>query len=76
MSKSSFGNMPAGRPSEQSPARARLLASLQDTAQEEPQKRVNFEIAESKHTKLKVNAARSGKSVKDFLTDYIDSLPE
>jgi hypothetical protein len=75
MSKASFGSMPAGRPS-QTKDRSRLLAGLRDTTPAEPLKRVNFEIPESKHTKLKVNAARNGQTVKDFLTAYIDGLPE
>lgn len=73
MSKPAFAGMTAGRPSQNN---ARLLKSLKDTAPSEPVKRVNFDIPESRHTKLKVNAARAGLSVKDFLTAYIDSLPE
>lgn len=74
--KSAFKDMPAGRPSQQTADRARLLAALQDEARAEALKRVNFELAESKHTKLKIHAARAGLSVRDFLTAYIDSLPD
>jgi predicted HicB family RNase H-like nuclease len=76
MSKNSFANMPAGRPSQASSDRAKLLASLQDTARAEPSKRVNFELAESLHIKLKIHATRQGQSIKDFLTSYIETLPE
>ncbi|MGO2485292.1 MAG: hypothetical protein ACTH73_12415 [Glutamicibacter ardleyensis] len=67
----------AGRPS-QRPGndKSRLLASLQDTAPTEDLVRVNFSLPESKHTKLKVHVARSEhKSIRSFLTAYIDSLP-
>jgi hypothetical protein len=64
----------AGRPSARN--QAKLMESLRDTRTIEELKRVNFEVVESKHTKLKVNAARQGMSVKDFLTAYIDSLPD
>lgn len=38
--------------------------------------RVNFEVPRSKRLKLKILAARRGQSVKEFLTDYIDSFPD
>jgi hypothetical protein len=73
MSKASFKDMPAGRPSRQAPDRSAMLAAL---VQAEPLKRVNFEVTESLHLKLKIHAAAQGQSIKDFLTAYIDSLPE
>lgn len=68
----------AGRPSVKTDSeKARLLASLNDVIPTEPVVRVNFELAQSKHTKLKVHVARSEhKSIRDFLTAYIDSLPD
>lgn len=68
----------AGRPSMKSESeRARLIASLNDVTPVEPVVRVNFELAQSKHTKLKIHVARSEyKSIRDFLTAYIDSLPD
>lgn len=72
MSKtSSFGGLTAGRPSNQT-TKDRLLASIADTP---TMKRVNFECTEDRHAKLKINAAKAGMTVKDFLTAYIDSLP-
>lgn len=68
----------AGRPSQRSGNdKSRLLASLQDTTPTEELVRVNFSLPESKHTKLKVHVARSEhKSIRSFLTAYIDSLPD
>lgn len=68
----------AGRPS-QKPGndKSRLLASLHDITPSEDLVRVNFSLPESKHTKLKVHVARSEhKSIRAFLTAYIDSLPD
>ena len=62
----------AGRPSA-SKSRAATLASLADAP---PMKRVNFELATDQHTKLKIYAARHGKSIKDILTEYVAQLPE
>lgn len=68
----------AGRPSQRTgSSKGRLMANLQDTEPEETLVRVNFALPESKHTKLKVHVARSEhKSIRAFLTAYIDSLPE
>ncbi|NMR32468.1 MULTISPECIES: plasmid partition protein ParG [Crystallibacter] len=73
---SKFAGLSTGRPSVTNAAKAKLLESLKDDAPQEPLKRVNFQVAESKHTKLKVHAAKKGQSVREFLTDYIDSLPD
>jgi hypothetical protein len=61
----------AGRPSAKNPAAT--LASLADKADTV---RVNFDLDRASHTKLKVYAAKQGKTVKDLLKSYIDSLPE
>ena len=74
MSKGPAGMTP-GRPSQSPAAKARMRESLQDTPPAEVLKRVNFQITESKHRKLKMVAAREGQSIKEFLTAYIDSLP-
>lgn len=68
----------AGRPSQRpGNEKSRLLASLHDNDQSESLVRVNFSLSESKHTKLKVHVARSEhKSIRAFLTAYIDSLPD
>lgn len=68
----------AGRPSVKSAQeKARLMASLADDVPVEPKVRVNFELPESKHNKLKIHVVRSEhKSIREFLTAYIDSLPD
>lgn len=61
----------AGRPS--SRAKAATLASLADDS---ATKRVNFELSADQHTKLKIYAARQGKTIKELLTDYVTGLPD
>lgn len=67
-----------GRPSARSAQeKDRLMASLADDLPVEPKVRVNFELPESKHNKLKIHVVRSEhKSIREFLTAYIDSLPD
>ncbi len=69
------GTLSAGRPSVKAgdKRKAATLASLSD---EQPKKRVNFELSADQHAKLKIYAARQGKTVKDLLTEYVRSLPE
>lgn len=69
MSKSKI--LAAGRPS--SRTKAATLASLADDT---ATKRVNFELSADQHTKLKIYAARQGKTIKELLTDYVAGLPE
>ena len=71
MSKLS-GALSAGRPSARS-NKATTLASLAD---EVSVKRVNFVLSAEQHTKLKIHAAKQGKTIKDLLTEYVNSLPE
>lgn len=71
MSKPS-STLSAGRPSARS-NKAATLASLSDDAS---MKRVNFELSAERHAKLKIHAAKQGKSIKELLTDYVDSLPD
>jgi hypothetical protein len=71
-----MSNLSVGRPSA-ARNQAKLLESLKDSPPAEPMRRINFELADSKVRKLKIAVAKSGhRSVKDFLTAYIDSLPE
>lgn len=70
MSKSTT-TLSAGRPSART-NKAATLASLSDDSM----KRVNFELSSDLHSKLKIYAAKQGKSIKELLTDYVDSLPE
>lgn len=62
----------AGRPSARS-KKETTLASLADTG---TTIRVNFDLPTEAHRKLKIYAARHGKTVKDLLTEYVTSLPE
>ena len=39
-------------------------------------KRVNFQLSADQHMKLKIYAARQGKTIKELLTEYVASLPE
>jgi len=68
---STKGTLSAGRPSAKT-NKAATLASLADKA---TTKRVNFDLSAEQHTKLKVYAAKQGKTVKDLLTDFVEQLP-
>ena len=72
MSTSTKGALSAGRPSAKS-NKAATLASLADKA---ATSRVNFDLDRDQHTKLKVYAAKQGKTVKEVLSDYVAQLPE
>jgi len=61
----------AGRPSARN--KAATLASLSDDAE---MKRVNFQLSADQHTKLKIYAAKQGKTIKELLTEYVAGLPE
>ncbi|WP_347889102.1 chromosome partitioning protein ParB (plasmid) [Nitrosomonas europaea] len=62
----------AGRPS----ARTGKSATLASLADQKVKARMNFELTPELHTKLKVYAAKQGKSVKDVLIEYIEQLPD
>ena len=65
----------AGRPSARTDkAKAATLASLADDAGS--MKRVNFELSAEQHAKLKIHAARVGKSIKELMTEYVTGLPD
>lgn len=65
----------AGRPSARTDkAKAATLASLADDAGS--MKRVNFELSAEQHAKLKIHAAKVGKSIKELLTEYVAGLPD
>ena len=65
----------AGRPSARTDkAKAATLASLADDAGS--MKRVNFELSAVQHAKLKIHAAKVGKSIKELLTEYVAGLPD
>lgn len=60
----------AGRPSEKR-ERTATLASLAD---QKETKRVNFDLSVEQHTKLKIFAAKKGVTVKQLLTEFVESL--
>lgn len=74
MSKASLQGMGVGRPS-QARDRERLLEAVRQP-EAEPVKRVNFEVPESLHRKLKLLAAREGLSIRDYLTAFIQAQPD
>ncbi|MBB3005326.1 macrodomain Ter protein organizer (MatP/YcbG family) [Paraburkholderia tropica] len=61
----------AGRPSTRA-GKAQTLASLADHP---ATKRVNFDLDAAQHQKLKIHAARQGKTVKELLTEFVANLP-
>lgn len=63
----------AGRPSQSAGSKAATLASL---AEQPAMIRVNFDLAREQHVRLKIHAARQGKTVKDVLTELVAQLPE
>lgn len=69
------GTLSAGRPSVKASdkRKAATLASLSD---ERPMKRVNFDLPADQHAKLKIYAARQGKTVKELLTEFVAQLPD
>lgn len=71
MSKLSLA-LSAGRPS----ARQNKAATLASLADEVSTKRVNFELSSVQHMKLKIYAAKQGKTIRELLTEYVDNLPE
>lgn len=61
----------AGRPST-----GKSQKNLSDLAGKAVTSRVNFDLNRDQHTKLKVYAAKQGKTVKDVLTELVAQLPE
>jgi hypothetical protein len=64
-----LGKMPAGRPS-----RGKDAPSINVFAEKEKMVRVNFEVTREEHTKLKVHAAKSGRSISDVLREFVAQL--
>jgi len=69
------GTLSAGRPSVKA-ADKRKAATLASLSDDKPVKRVNFELAADQHAKLKIYAARQGKTVKELLTEFVAQLPD
>jgi hypothetical protein len=70
---SSRGLLSAGRPSARN--KEKLLSSLSE-GDTQAVKRVNFDLPLPLHARLKVYAAKQGKTVKELLTAYVEQLPE
>lgn len=61
--------MTAGRPSVRNAARGRAsMADAPDTV------RVNFDLDRAEHVRLKIHAARTGRSVADILRELVAGL--
>jgi hypothetical protein len=70
MSKKTVG-LAAGRPSERKQAAIEALTG--NTAQVETV-RVNFDLDRAEHMKLKIYAAKRGKSISDVLREFVERL--
>jgi hypothetical protein len=69
---SNNGVLSVGRPS----AKTNKAATLSSLADQKEIARVNFELSAELHTKLKVYAAKHGKSIKEVLTEVVEQFPE
>ena len=61
----------AGRPSKSNTSKS---LSLDDLVENEKIKRVNFDLSESQHRKLKEYAAKQGMTIREVMTQYIETL--
>ena len=66
-----MSNLNAGRPSKSNTNKS---LSLDDLVENEKTKRVNFDLSESQHRKLKEYAASQGLSIREIMTRYVESL--
>lgn len=66
-----MSNLNAGRPSK---ANKGSSLSLDDLVGNEKTKRVNFDLPESHHRKLKEYAASQGMTIREVMTQYVDTL--
>lgn len=58
----------AGRPSQSSESKPETLANLIK------KKRINFDVSEAEHQKLKTYAVMQNKTITEVLTEYIHTL--
>lgn len=63
--------MKAGRPSS-----AKASPTLSDLADKSDAVRVNFMLPRDEHTKLKVYAAKTGRSITDIMRGFISSIDD
>ena len=66
-----MSNLNAGRPSKYNQGSS---LSLDDLVETEKTKRVNFDLPESQHRKLKEYAASQGMTIREVLTQYVEKL--
>ena len=66
-----MNNINAGRPSKSNTSKS---LSLDDLVENEKIKRVNFDLSESQHRKLKEYAAKQGMTIREVMTQYIETL--
>ena len=66
-----MSNLNAGRPSKSNTSKN---LSLDDLVETEKTKRVNFDLPESQHRKLKEYAASQGMTIREVLTQYVEKL--
>lgn len=66
-----MSNLTAGRPSKKNKNKT---LSIDDLSSEEKTKRVNFDLSESQHRKLKEYAASQGMSIREVMTQYVETL--
>ena len=66
-----MSNLNAGRPSK---ANKGSSLSVDDLVEIEKTKRVNFDLPESQHRKLKEYAAIKGITIREVMTQYVESL--
>jgi hypothetical protein len=66
-----LGKMPAGRPS-----RSKEAPSINVFVDEKKMVRVNFDVTREEHIKLKVHAAKSGRSISDVLREFVAQLSD
>ena len=70
MKKTKLG-MRAGRPS-----KTKTATTLSELADKAGTVRVNFDLDRAEHVKLKVHAARTGRSVAEVLRELVDGIDE
>ena len=66
-----MSNLNAGRPSKTNTSKS---LSLDDLVETEKTKRVNFDLPESQHRKLKEYAASQGMTIREIMTRYVESI--
>ncbi|MFJ1259024.1 ribbon-helix-helix protein, CopG family [Cupriavidus sp. CuC1] len=64
-------NLRAGRPSD-----TKRTATLADLADKTSTVRVNFDLDRDLHTKLKVHAAKAGRTVSEILREMVAQLSD